>query len=62
MQRFPGNSRITTDLIIALDHGKVAETGTHTELLHRGGTYARLYAEQTRGLSLAPAAERNATA
>ncbi|MGH7986020.1 MAG: ABC transporter ATP-binding protein, partial [Candidatus Binataceae bacterium] len=49
-------SAITADLIIALDHGKVAETGTHTELLHRGGTYARLYAEQTRGLSLAPAA------
>jgi ABC-type multidrug transport system fused ATPase/permease subunit len=54
-------SALTADLIVALDKGKIAETGTHTELLRRGGTYARLYAEQTRGLTLADT-ERNATA
>ncbi|MGO9607705.1 MAG: ABC transporter ATP-binding protein [Candidatus Binataceae bacterium] len=45
-------SAITADLIIALDHGTVAEVGTHSDLLRRGGTYARLYSQQTRGLVL----------
>jgi ATP-binding cassette subfamily B protein len=30
------------DQIAVLDHGRVAETGTHTELLARGGRYAHL--------------------
>jgi ABC-type multidrug transport system fused ATPase/permease subunit len=36
------------DLIIALDHGRVAEVGTHEELVGRpGGLYAKLCALQT---------------
>jgi subfamily B ATP-binding cassette protein MsbA len=34
------------DKIIVLDNGKIAETGTHQELLARGGIYARLYEMQ----------------
>ena len=40
--------RITTasraDAIVVLEHGRVAEIGSHAELLTRGGAYARLYA------------------
>ena len=30
------------DKIIVVDHGRVAEQGTHTELLAKGGIYAKL--------------------
>jgi ATP-binding cassette subfamily B protein len=43
--------RLTTvqdaDLIVVLDDGRVAETGTHTALLARGGLYADLFQRQT---------------
>ncbi len=31
------------DRIVVLDHGRIAETGTHHELLERGGIYDKLY-------------------
>ena len=36
------------DQIIVMDRGRVAEVGTHAELLQRGSTYARLWREQER--------------
>lgn len=35
------------DIIVTIDHGKVVETGTHTELLAKGGVYSMLWNEQT---------------
>jgi ABC-type multidrug transport system fused ATPase/permease subunit len=35
------------DRILVLHHGRVHEHGTQTELLRRGGLYARLYELQT---------------
>jgi ATP-binding cassette, subfamily B, bacterial len=34
------------DLIVVLDEGRVAETGTHAALLARGGLYAQLVSRQ----------------
>jgi ATP-binding cassette subfamily B protein len=31
------------DRIVVLHKGRIAEQGTHRELLHRGGIYAKLY-------------------
>ena len=35
------------DRIVVLDNGKVVEQGNHAQLLERGGTYARLYANES---------------
>jgi len=37
---------VRADRILVLAHGEVRETGTHAELLEKGGLYARLYALQ----------------
>jgi ABC-type multidrug transport system fused ATPase/permease subunit len=34
------------DRIIVLDQGRIAETGSHQELLARGGLYADLHGKQ----------------
>ena len=41
---------VRADRIAVLAHGRVAETGTHAELLEREGLYASLVHRQTRGL------------
>ena len=45
--------RITTlmhaEKIIVLDHGKVVEEGTHSELVSHGGLYKQIYDIQTKG-------------
>ncbi len=46
------------DRILVLDHGKLAEAGTHTELLRRDGVYADMWArQQAEGEDLGVAAE-----
>ncbi|WP_026851319.1 ABC transporter ATP-binding protein [Glaciibacter superstes] len=46
---------VAADVIFVVDAGRVAEHGTHAELLARGGVYARLYSEQIMEPSPAPA-------
>jgi ATP-binding cassette, subfamily B, multidrug efflux pump len=37
------------DRLVVLDHGRIAETGSHAELLALGGVYARLWHRQSGG-------------
>jgi ATP-binding cassette subfamily B protein len=37
------------DQLVVLDHGEIVEKGTHQELLHLDGTYARLWQHQSGG-------------
>ena len=39
---------MAADMLVVLDHGRVVETGTHKELLARGGAYATMYHTQYR--------------
>ncbi|MBQ8523529.1 MAG: ABC transporter ATP-binding protein, partial [Clostridia bacterium] len=34
------------DVILVMKDGNVVETGSHTELLHKGGFYSRIYESQ----------------
>jgi ATP-binding cassette, subfamily B, bacterial MsbA len=47
---------IDADVIFVMEAGRVVETGSHAELLARGGAYARLYALQFAGQDAPPAA------
>lgn len=54
---------VDADQIVILDKGRVTESGTHGELVARGGWYARAWAQQQRGEpGTGPAADRAATA
>ncbi|WEW60629.1 Iron-sulfur clusters transporter atm1, mitochondrial [Emydomyces testavorans] len=47
-----------SDQILVLKDGRVAETGSHTELLGKGGVYAELWNVQERSLAQDPEHER----
>jgi subfamily B ATP-binding cassette protein MsbA len=36
----------SADLIVVMEQGRIVETGTHTELISKGGRYAHLHAIQ----------------
>jgi ATP-binding cassette subfamily B multidrug efflux pump len=50
------------DRLVVLEGGRVAEQGTHAQLLARGGVYARLWRRQSGGFIGDGAAEADVTA
>ncbi|HZH06686.1 MAG TPA: ABC transporter ATP-binding protein/permease [Lautropia sp.] len=48
---------VDADRIVVLDGGKVAEEGSHSELLRRGGLYAEMWARQQAEREMSEAAE-----
>lgn len=41
------------DKIIVIDHGRIAEQGTHEELMARGGIYSKAHRDAERGVTAA---------
>jgi ATP-binding cassette subfamily B multidrug efflux pump len=39
------------DRLVVLDHGRIVEMGSHSQLLARDGTYARLWRRQSGGFT-----------
>jgi ABC-type multidrug transport system fused ATPase/permease subunit len=39
---------VSADVIFVIDEGHIVESGSHTELLAKNGTYAKLYWTQYR--------------
>jgi len=53
---------VHADRIVVLDQGRIVETGTHAELLARGGAYAALWSVQTGGTAAGTALRAAASA